>query len=75
MMVTPLEMQGEPHLVLEPSQAWEKTHGHVTEGPWMLKHGGRRRSGLLRQRRGWPELRRGLCRQRQCDGALQKVCR
>ena len=40
-MATPLEMQGDPHPVLEPSQAWEKTHGHVTEGPWMLKHAGR----------------------------------
>lgn len=40
-MATPLEMRGEPVQVLSPSQAWEKTHGHVTEGPWLLKHAGR----------------------------------
>jgi len=40
-MTTPLEREGKPLPILEPSQAWEKTHGHVTEGPWMLKHAGR----------------------------------
>ena len=73
-MATPLEMQGDPHPVLEPSQAWEKTHGHVTEGPWMLKHAGRYYL-VYSAAAGRPGLRRGLCRQRASDGSISKSMR
>ncbi len=37
----PAEPMGEPRVLLQPESAWEKRAGHVTEGPWMIKHGGR----------------------------------
>ncbi len=40
-MRDPLTPQGETHLVIEPTEPWEKRRGAVTEGPWMLKHQGR----------------------------------
>lgn len=40
-MASPLRPEGGPVKVLEPSEPWEKAHGHVTEGPWMLKRNGR----------------------------------
>ncbi len=40
-MHDPLTPEDEPHQVLEPTEAWEKRRGAVTEGPWMLKHQGR----------------------------------
>lgn len=39
-METPLKKQGEPVEILHPTEPWEKVSGEVTEGPWMLKHGG-----------------------------------
>jgi beta-xylosidase len=39
-MADPLTPRGEPQLVLEPTEPWEMASGHVTEGPFMLKHGG-----------------------------------
>ena len=39
-MKTPLEKQGDPVEILRPTEPWEKIRGEVTEGPWMLKHGG-----------------------------------
>ena len=39
-MKTPLERDGEPVEILHPTEPWEKKHGEVTEGPWMLKHNG-----------------------------------
>lgn len=38
-MADPLTPQGEPTEVIRPTEPWEK-HGHVTEGPWMLKRQG-----------------------------------
>lgn len=40
-MASPTELKGEPKLVLQPAADWEKRAGHVTEGPWMIKHRGR----------------------------------
>jgi len=39
-MKTPLEKEGEPIKLIWPTEPWEKIRGHVTEGPWMLKHEG-----------------------------------
>ena len=39
-MADPLTPKGEPKLILQPSEGWERRHGHVTEGPWMLKRNG-----------------------------------
>jgi xylan 1,4-beta-xylosidase len=40
-MASPTEPAGEPRVVLQPESAWETRNGHVTEGPWMIKHDGR----------------------------------
>lgn len=40
-MSHPLTPVGEPHPVIWPTEPWEKAQGHVTEGPWMVKHAGR----------------------------------
>jgi beta-xylosidase len=39
-MADPLTPRGEAHEVIRPTEDWEKSHGHVTEGPWMLKRQG-----------------------------------
>jgi len=39
-MKTPLERKGKPTEIIRPTEPWEKKSGHVTEGPWMLKHQG-----------------------------------
>jgi beta-xylosidase len=40
-MASPTEPTGEPRVVLQPESGWETRNGHVTEGPWMIKHNGR----------------------------------
>ena len=40
-MATPTEPKGDPKEVLHPESEWERRNGHVTEGPWMIKHDGR----------------------------------
>ncbi len=40
-MGSPTESAGEPRIVLQPESEWETRNGHVTEGPWMIKHDGR----------------------------------
>jgi beta-xylosidase len=40
-MATPLAKRGEAVEVVRPTADWERRKGAVTEGPWMLKHGGR----------------------------------
>ncbi len=40
-MASPTEPRGEPKELLRPESEWEKRAGHVTEGPWMIKHQGR----------------------------------
>ncbi len=40
-LASPTELSGEPTFVLRPEAEWEKRAGHVTEGPWMIKHRGR----------------------------------
>ena len=40
-MANPTERKGEPRRVLQPQSEWETRNGRVTEGPWMIKHGGR----------------------------------
>ena len=40
-MASPTEPAGERKVVLQPETEWEKRTGHVTEGPWMIKRGGR----------------------------------
>jgi beta-xylosidase len=40
-MASPTEAQGDPHEILSPEADWEKRAGHVTEGPWIIKHAGR----------------------------------
>ncbi|MGQ9592022.1 MAG: glycoside hydrolase family 43 protein, partial [Planctomycetota bacterium] len=40
-MASPTEPEGEPKAILWPEADWEKRAGEVTEGPWMLKRGGR----------------------------------
>ena len=39
-MADPFTPQGERRVVIEPTEPWERVQGAVTEGPWMLKHGG-----------------------------------
>ncbi len=39
-MADPLTPKGIPREVIRPTEPWEKNHGHVTEGPWMLKRQG-----------------------------------
>ena len=39
-MADPLTKQGEPKVVIRPTEEWEKRSGAVTEGPFMLKHKG-----------------------------------
>lgn len=39
-MTDPLTPRGEAKILLHPTDPWEKVSGHVTEGPWMLKHQG-----------------------------------
>ena len=39
-MANPLTKQGEPRVVIRPTEEWEKRSGSVTEGPFMLKHDG-----------------------------------
>jgi beta-xylosidase len=31
----------EPRVIIQPESDWETRAGHVTEGPWMIKHHGR----------------------------------
>jgi len=38
-MRTPLEKEGAPVELLSPTEPWEKKSGHVTEGPFVVKHG------------------------------------
>jgi xylan 1,4-beta-xylosidase len=40
-MASPTEKKGEPRVVLQPESDWEIRNGRVTEGPWMIKRGGR----------------------------------
>ena len=39
-MSDPLTPVGEPRTVIRPTEPWEKAHGQVTEGPFIVKHGG-----------------------------------
>jgi len=39
-MADPMHKQGEPRIVIRPTEPWEKRSGEVTEGPFMLKHKG-----------------------------------
>lgn len=39
-MADPVTRQGAATALLWPTEPWEKAHGHVTEGPWMVKHKG-----------------------------------
>ncbi len=40
-MASPTQPAGQPKVVLQPESDWETRNGHVTEGPWMIKHDGR----------------------------------
>ena len=40
-MANPTTPEGESRLVLRPEADWEKKAGHVTEGPWIIKHADR----------------------------------
>jgi xylan 1,4-beta-xylosidase len=40
-MCSPTELAGEPRVVIRPESDWEKRAGHVTEGPWIIKHKGK----------------------------------
>jgi beta-xylosidase len=40
-MANPTELAGEPQVILQPESPWETRNGHVTEGPWMIKHADR----------------------------------
>jgi len=40
-MADPAGPSGKPKVVLQPESDWETRNGSVTEGPWMIKHGGR----------------------------------
>jgi beta-xylosidase len=37
-MANPIEPLGQPQVMLQPLSDWETRDGHVTEGPWMIKH-------------------------------------
>jgi xylan 1,4-beta-xylosidase len=39
-MTDPLAKKGEPKVLIRPTEEWERISGHVTEGPFMLKHRG-----------------------------------
>ena len=39
-MSDPVTKQGEPTIVIRPTEPWEKVSGEVTEGPFMLKRNG-----------------------------------
>lgn len=39
-LADPLTPEGKPVEVIRPTLEWEKSHGQVTEGPWMLKRNG-----------------------------------
>jgi len=39
-MNDPRTPKGEAKEMLHPTESWERKHGEVTEGPWMLKHEG-----------------------------------
>jgi iduronate 2-sulfatase len=39
-MSDPLTLQGDPTVVIHPTELWEKVSGHVTEGPFVLKRNG-----------------------------------
>ena len=39
-MRDPLTKEGDSTIVIRPTEPWEKISGHVTEGPFMLKHNG-----------------------------------
>ncbi len=39
-MASPLEKRGEPRLLLEPDESWERGWFRIVEGPWMLAHDG-----------------------------------
>ncbi|OHB66684.1 MAG: hypothetical protein A2V70_14260 [Planctomycetes bacterium RBG_13_63_9] len=40
-MANPTKPVGDPSVILRPESDWETRNGHVTEGPWMIKHDGR----------------------------------
>lgn len=40
-MSSPTEPVGDPRVIIQPESDWETRAGHVTEGPWMIKHDGR----------------------------------
>lgn len=40
-MKSPTEREGHPVEILRPTEPWEMKRGAVTEGPWMIKRGGR----------------------------------
>ncbi|MHC4744590.1 MAG: glycoside hydrolase family 43 protein [Planctomycetota bacterium] len=37
-MATPTEPTGKPKMIIRPEADWERRAGHVTEGPWIIKH-------------------------------------
>jgi xylan 1,4-beta-xylosidase len=39
-MADPVREKGAPTVIIDPTEAWETRSGHVTEGPFMLKHKG-----------------------------------
>jgi xylan 1,4-beta-xylosidase len=39
-MSDPVTPKGEAKEMLHPTEPWERKHGQVTEGPWMVKHDG-----------------------------------
>lgn len=39
-MSDPRTKSGSPTVILQPTSAWEKNNGDVTEGPWMIKRNG-----------------------------------
>jgi GH43 family beta-xylosidase len=38
---SPMQPDGDPQVILQPESAWERKNGQVTEGPWIIKRGGR----------------------------------
>ena len=39
-MASPMQKQGDPVLLIQATDPWEKKHAALTEAPWMLKHRG-----------------------------------
>ena len=39
-MASPLQKKGDPILLIQATEPWEKKHTALTEAPWMLKHRG-----------------------------------